>query len=101
MKTVDVRHFTNRSRKIQLNQDVTVDFGNDGRHGALPKTIQIDCEGAAGTLETPMHFERHIEGRGRRLEEKPNDSAASAARYWGYRFRMAPRLGVILKKFRA
>jgi hypothetical protein len=71
MKTVDVRHFTNRSIKIQSNQDVSVDFGNDGRHGALPKTIRIHCEGAAGTLETPMHFERHIEGRGRRLEKSP------------------------------
>jgi hypothetical protein len=101
METVILRHFTNRSIKIQSNQDVTVDFGNDGRHGVLPKTIQIDREGAAGTLETPMRFEGHIEGRGRRLGKEPNDSAASAARYWGYRFRMAPRLGVILKKFRA
>jgi hypothetical protein len=71
METVDVRHFTDLSRKIQSSQDVTVDFGNDGRHGALPKTIEIDREGAAGTLKAPMHFEGHSQGRGRRLEKRP------------------------------
>jgi hypothetical protein len=70
-ETVDVRHFTNHSIKIQSNQDVTVDFGNDVRHGVLPKTIEIDREGAAGTLEASMHFEGHIQGRGRRLAKRP------------------------------
>jgi hypothetical protein len=71
METVVLRHFTNRSIKIQSNQDVTVDCGNDGRHGVLPKTIEIDREGAAGTLEAQRHFEGHIQGRGRRREKRP------------------------------
>jgi hypothetical protein len=66
-----MRHFTNHSIKRQSNQEVIVDFGNDGRHGALRKTIEIDREGTAWTLETPMHFERHIEVRGRRLKKRP------------------------------
>jgi hypothetical protein len=71
MTAVKVPHYTDHSIKIQLNQDVTGDFGNDGRHGALLKTLEIDCKGAAGTLEAPIHFEGHIEGRGRRLEKCP------------------------------